>query len=218
MTKRILIAVAAVLLVIGVVHQTSAISNAARLRSKIATALELKKIQGKGDAIYWNEQADHYLHEGPITKAFECFEKGIAFDPTEAAIYQNLGTALFLYRKDAAKYYNLDEQQVYDRVFELYEQAMKQDQDNFALATDIAMTYYGIKPQRPEQALRAWRVALKLAPSGVEREGIFIHLARTEINAGFYGAARQSLVEVEDPAYAEMKEVLTRRVREALGQ
>jgi len=215
--KYSLIAVSATLVVAGVVFQTSALTQSIRLRSKADTDLQLKKIQKKGDAIYWNEVAEQYLHEGPISKAFECYEKGIASDATESAIFQNLGTALFLYRKDAAKYYDLDEQQVYDRVFEIYDKALKLEPDNFALATDIAMTYYGIRPQRPEQALKAWRHALSLATTDVEREGIYVHLARTEINAGLLGGAHNSLAAVKDPVYAEMKETLIRRLREAQG-
>lgn len=215
--RNSLIAVSAVAVIAGVVYQTSALTKTMRLRSLAVTELQIKQIQKKGDAIYWNELADRYLHEGPILKAFECYEKGIASDATEPAIFQNLGTALFLYRKDANKYYGLDEQQIFDRVFELYDQALKLDPNNFALATDIAMTYYGIRPQRPAQALKAWRHALSLATTDVEREGIHVHLARTEINAGLFGGAYHSLAEVKNPTYAEMKETLTRRIRNAQG-
>ncbi len=42
---------------------------------------------------------------------------------------------------------------------------------NFPLASDVAQTYYGIKPLRLEDALKAWTNTLALAHDEIEREG-----------------------------------------------
>jgi len=55
----------------------------------------------------------------------------------------------------------------------LYSNAMRLEPRNFALASDVAETYYGIKPWRFEDALRSWTNALALAHSEMEREQVY---------------------------------------------
>lgn len=185
-------------------------------RAEAATALELQVIQSKRAAIYWNERAETYLQFGPISKVFECYEKAIAADPSESASFHNLGTAIYLFRKDAAKFYALEEQQLFDRVLDLYAQALKLDPKNFELAVDIASTFYGISPARPEPALKAWKHALQLAETDTERDGIYVHIARNQVNAGLHAAAVQSLARIQGSQYAAMKERLSCRLSEHL--
>ena len=201
-----------VITVVALVHEVPAITSAARSCAEASAAVEIQKMRDKGNAIYWNEQAETYLQYGPIAKVFGCYERGIAADPTESAIFQNLATALVLYRKDAAKYYNLNEQQVFDRAFKVYGQALKVDPKNFDLAVDIATTYYVVYPQRPAQALEAWQRTLELARTRSEKEGIYVHITRTHLNAGLHTAASRSLAQIRDPKYAEMKGVLGLRL------
>ena len=66
----------------------------------------------------------------------------------------------------------------------LYRKATKLDPTNFVRASDLAMSYYGIKPLRINDALGAWTNALSLAHDDVEREGVYIHFARIQGTGG----------------------------------
>jgi tetratricopeptide (TPR) repeat protein len=161
----------------------------------------------------WNNLGNYYGEHGPTTNAFICYEKAIQLDPHESVYYQNFGTTVYLYRKDVKEFYHINEQQVFDKAMLLYSNAMKMDPTNFNLATDVAQTYYGIKPLRINDALVAWTNALKLAHDDVEREGVYIHFARVKMLAGQYAQAHQQLEAVTNPMYAEMK----RRVGRAIN-
>lgn len=154
----------------------------------------------------WNNLANYFGHRGPVTNAFKYYDTAIELKPTEPIYFQNLATTVFLFREDAAEYYKLTEQQVFDRALELYRKALALDPKNFLLANDLAQTYYGIKPLRLEEGLAAWQEALKLAKDELQREGVFIHLARYEINLGHFDAARQHLSIVTNAAYVQLKE------------
>ncbi len=174
----------------------------------------------------WNNLANFYGHNGPVTKAFECYGKALELKPTEAVYYQNLATTMYLFRRDATNYFKLTEQQVFDRALALYRQALEFDPTNFLLATDFAQSYYGIPAPKTgdleadrqaaqkltDEALAAWRIALKLARDDKEREGVHIHLARTQINAGRLADARKSLSFVTNAIYAGVKQRLLKRL------
>ena len=135
----------------------------------------------------WNNLANYYGEHGPTTNAFYCYEKAIQLDPTESVYYHNFGTTVYLYRKDVKEYYHINEQQVFDKALGLYSNAMKLDPTNFPLASDVAETYYGIKPLRTNDALLAWTNALHLANDEIEREGVYLHLARIKNERGTFG-------------------------------
>ncbi|HVY70428.1 MAG TPA: tetratricopeptide repeat protein [Verrucomicrobiae bacterium] len=158
----------------------------------------------------WNNLANIYGHHGPVKKAFEYYDKAISLNTNEPVYYHNLATVVYLFRKDAKEYYNINEQQVFDRALELYGKAQKLDPKDFQLATDIAQTYYGIKPQRTKDALAAWEVALNLAGTPEEREGIYLHIARVKIGASDFDGARASLESVTNASYAVLKTRLLR--------
>ena len=67
-----------------------------------------------------------------------------------------MGDTVFLFRKDAREFYGITEQQVFDKALGLYAEALKLDPKNFPLASDVAQTYYGIRPMRLDDALKAW--------------------------------------------------------------
>jgi tetratricopeptide (TPR) repeat protein len=162
----------------------------------------------------WNNLANHYGHRGPVEKAFEYYGKAIELDPEEPVYLQNLATSIYLFRKDAMEFYKITEKEVFDRSLELYRKAVKLDPENFPLATDYAQTYYGIKPLRIQEALTAWKYALKIAHDDFEREGVYIHLARVEINSGLFGDARQHLNLVTNDFYKTLKSRLDRNLVE----
>ncbi len=174
---------------------------------------KVRQIDPKNPAA-WNNMANYYGHRGPITNAFKYYETAIELKPTEPIYLQNLATTVFLFREDAQEYYKLTEQQVFDRALELYRKALALDPGNFLLANDLAQTYYGIKPLRLEEGLAAWRETLKLAKDELQREGVYIHLARYEINLGRYDEARQHLSIITNATYSQLKERVSKNLQE----
>jgi tetratricopeptide (TPR) repeat protein len=162
----------------------------------------------------WNNLANIFGHIGPIKKAFQYYEKAIELSPKEPVYIQNLATTVYLFRKDAAETYRIEEKEVFDKALELYRRAMKLDPTNLVLATDYAQSYYGIKPARVEDALAAWKHALSLAKTTVEKQGIYLHLARVELNNGLFKEAEEHLAMVKEPDMQHMKGRLERNLRE----
>ncbi len=166
----------------------------------------------------WNNLANHYGHRGPVEKAFEYYQRAIDLAPDEPVYLQNLATTTYLFRKDAMAYYKITEKQVFDRALELYRKAVKLDPDNFPLATDYAQSYYGIKPLRTEEALAAWNYALKIANDDFERQGVYVHLARVELNSGLFDQAQKHLDLVTNDFYNGLKSRLQRNLLEKQGK
>lgn len=180
----------------------------------------------------WNNLAGHYAHRGPIEKAFPYFEKAIELKPTEAQYWHSLGTVTYLFRRDAEKYYGLDEQGVFRKAFEFYAKATALRPLDFKLASDVAQTWYGVKPApAPDEAgrkraelaviesgLGAWTNVLRLATLDEEREGVRLHLARWQIKAGRWAEARTHLDAVTNATHSVVKARLERSWRDKQGQ
>jgi len=179
-------------------------------QEQLEKALELNS---KDPAVY-NNLANIYGHTGPVKKAFEYYARAIELSPLQSVYYYNFGTTVYLFRKDAMEFYEINEQQVFDKALELYSKALKLDPTNFPLASDVAQTYYGIKPWRTEAALKAWTNTLAIAHDEIEREGVYLHLARIKLNAGLFAEARAHINAVTNSMYAELKARLTRNVNE----
>jgi tetratricopeptide (TPR) repeat protein len=171
----------------------------------------------KNPAIY-NNLANICGHIGPIKKAFEYYAKAIQLNPLEPVYYHNFGTTVYLFRTDAKEYYGIDEQQVYAKAFGLYSNAMRLDPMNFPLASDVAQTYYGLKPLPTDTALQAWTNALRIAHDEIEREGVYVHFARVKLLAGRYDEARAHLNAVTNAMYAQLKDRLDRNLKEKLSE
>ncbi len=179
----------------------------------------------------WNNLANYYGHNGPVAKAFECYEKAVELNPNEPVYYQNFATTVYLFRQDAAAHFKITEQQVFEKAMGLYRKALELDPDNFLLATDFAQSYYGYKPPKignaetdrktadkfTEDALAAWRVALKLARDDVERQGVYIHFARIQINAGRFEGARKNLELVTNEMFNATKKNLFKKMNRLDG-
>jgi tetratricopeptide (TPR) repeat protein len=162
----------------------------------------------------YNNLANIYGHHGPVKKAFEFYEKAIKLNPLEPVYYHNFGTTVYLFRKDAKEYYGITEQQVFDKALALYSNAVHFDPTNFALASDVAQTYYGIKPTRTEEALLSWTNALKIATDEIEREGVYVHFARIKLHAGRLEEARGHLNAITNSMYLALKQRLARNIKE----
>lgn len=170
-----------------------------------------REIDPKNPAV-WNQLANYYGHNSPVDKAFEYYEKAIELDPKEPVYYQNFATTVYLFRKDAMEKYHITEPEVFDKSLALYAQALKLDPTNFVLATDLAISYYGIKPLRTNDALAAWTNTLSIATDELEREGVYIHLARIKLAAGRYAEVHTHLDAVTNAAYAELKGRIARNL------
>lgn len=182
--------------------------KAAMLQNEKAIELDPK------DPAAWNNLANYYVENGALTNAFINYTKAIELNPTESVYYENFATVVYLYRKDAREFYHINEQQVFDKSLALYRKAMQLDPDNFPLATDYAQSYYGIRPLRTNEALAVWTNALQIAHNDIEREGVYIHLARIKMLAGHYAEAQAQLDAVTNSKYADLKRVLERNLAE----
>jgi tetratricopeptide (TPR) repeat protein len=168
-----------------------------------------RRLDPKNPAV-WNNLANYYGEHSPVTNAFVYYAKAIELNPNEPVYYQNIATSVYLYRADAREFYGINEQQVFDKALALYQKSMQLDPDNFPLATDYAMSYYGIRPLRTNDALVAWTNTLKVAHNETEREGVYIHLARIKTSVGRFNEARAQLDAVTNSVYADMKQRLER--------
>ncbi len=162
----------------------------------------------------YNNMANIHGHIGDVKKAFEFYSKAIALAPDEPVYYHNFGTTVYLFRKDAREYFNIDEQQVFTKAFALYSNALRLDPDNFPLASDVAQTYYGVKPLRANDAMKAWTNALSLAHDEVEREGVYLHFARIRMLEDKHAEARSWLDRVTNSMYADLKRRVLRSIEQ----
>jgi tetratricopeptide (TPR) repeat protein len=162
----------------------------------------------------WNNLANYYGHRGPTTNAFICYAKAIELNPRESVYYHNFAVTVYLFRKDAEDFYHLSEPQVFEKALTLYREAMKLDPNNFILASDYAECFYGTHPPRWEDGLIAWDGALKIAHDDVEREGVYIHLARINWKLNRFADARRWLDQVTNEGYAVLKKRLARNLNE----
>lgn len=167
------------------------------------------------DPAPWNNLANYYGHNSPVTNAFACYEKAIELNPNEPVYYQNFATTVYLFRMDATNYFRISEQQVFTKAMGLYRKALSLDPENFPLATDLAQTYYGIHPPRIQDAFQAWNDALTIARDEIEREGVRIHLARWHRTAREFAAARRELNLVTNQMYAASKEKILKSLSNA---
>src|SRR5258707_3379113 len=164
------------------------------------------------DPAAYNNLGNICGHIGPVQKAFEYYAKAIELNPNESVYYHNFGTTVYLFRKDAKEFYSITEQQVFDKALLLYSNAVRLDPTNFPLASDVAQTYYGIKPMRPEAALRAWTNTLQIANDEIEREGVYLHFARIKLQTGRFAEAHAHLNAVTNQMYMDLKKRLTRNL------
>jgi hypothetical protein len=82
------------------------------------------------------------------------------------------------------------------------------------LASDIAETYYGIRPLRLEDALKAWTNTLALAHDEIEREGVYLHFARLKLQASRFAEVHAHLNAVTNDMYTTLKKRLVRNLEE----
>ncbi len=152
------------------------------------------------DPVTLNNVANYHGEHGPPEKAFEYLQKAIRLKPEESTYYRNCASIILLHREQARTYFGLaDEQATFRHAQALYRKAHERKPDDFLLASDLAQTFYHLKPHPYEEAVAAWETAFKLAPSRTEKEGVMVHLARIHSKAGEYDEARRNLNGISIP-------------------
>lgn len=164
------------------------------------------------DPAAWNNLANYYGHHNEPAMAFAYYEQAMALNSKAAVYYRNLASAMLMYPKDAAQYFRLSEDGVNHKALDLYQKAFGLDPKDFLLATDLAQTYYTIKPFEYQKAHAAWEKALTLASSDMEKEGVYLHLARVEALAGKRKAAMHYLNSVTNQAFLRIRQGLEDRL------
>lgn len=185
-----------------------------------------RELDPKNPAV-WNQLANWHGHNSPVTNSFDYYQKAVDLDPTEPTYYWNFATTVFLFRRDATNHFNITEQQVFEKALALYRKAVELDPENFELVTDYAQTYYGVKVPKTgdpkldhhavqkhcDEALGAWQVALKMARDDIEKQGIYVHFARLQINADRFDDARTNLAALTHPMFAATKGLLEKKLK-----
>ncbi len=163
----------------------------------------------------WNNLANYYGHRSPVKKSFEYYAKAIELNPNEPVYHWNFATTVYLFRKDAMEFYQINETQVFDKALALYRAAMKLAPNDFILATDYAQSYYGTKPPRYKDGLAAWTDVLKIARDEIERDGVRIHLGRIHWKLSEFDAARKQLAAITNEMYTPSKTKLLKNIEES---
>jgi tetratricopeptide (TPR) repeat protein len=166
------------------------------------------------NAAVYSNLAGRYGESGPVNKAFEFYAKAVELGPNEPVYYHNFADSLYVLRKTAATYYKINEQQVYQKVLGLYSNALRLDPQNFSFARDLAQTYYSLKPLPVDPALSSWTNALRIAHEPVDREDVFVNLARLKMLDGRFTEARQQLTVVTNQTWMQAKTVLLHNIEE----
>lgn len=163
----------------------------------------------------WNNLGGLYARLDQVPKALTCYAEAIRLNPTCAAYHHRLGTVICLFRSEAARHYHCDESSALQKGIQLYREAARLDPQDFEIAQDLAETYYGLLPGSSplkddqkvtaRQALVAWTNALQVAGEEIQREGVYLHLARWQFRLGEATAARESLGQVTDRSLEVLK-------------
>jgi len=120
---------------------------------------------------------------------------------------------------------------VFKKAFQFYAKATALRPLDFKLASDVAQTWYGVKPATAEtdaakkaaelvvidSGLGAWTNALRLATLDEEREGVRLHMARWQIKAGRWSEARTHLDGVTNAIHTTVKVRIERTWRDKQG-
>jgi len=166
----------------------------------------------------WNNLAHYYQHRGPVKKAFRNYTKAIKLNPREPVFLRNLASSVYVFRRDAMEYYGITEREVFNKAIQLYRQALELDPKNFELATELAESFYLIKPLLTIEALQAWNYALDVAENDFQREGVYLHMARVEMNSGMFEEARKHLDAVTNALHNTVKGPLARTLQNKVAQ
>jgi len=94
-----------------------------------------------GNPAAWNNLANYYGHNGPVTNSFRYYAKAIELDPTQSTYYFNLATTVYLFRRDATNFYQISEEQVFEKAMALYRKALELDSDFLPSRINLGRAY-----------------------------------------------------------------------------
>ncbi len=120
-------------------------------------------------------------------------ERMIGLAPQSAARLREHAATVATLRKDAARYFHCDAQQVPEIALRLYAAAVVLAPKDASLARESAMAFYQFSHNRQQEAIDAWRHVLHVAPDANSRAEAHVHLARWLGRTGKIGAARRHL-------------------------
>lgn len=176
-----------------------------------------------GNPAVWNNLGGLYARLGRIPEALSSYQEAVRLNPSEAVYPHSLGTLICLFPREAAAYLHCDETQVLSHAVSHYQTAVRLDPDNFEYAQDLAETYYGRRPPKPEteearralgqQALGAWTNALERATLNVQREGVYLHMARWHLRSGSEKSALECLQRVTNNALLDLRQELQAQIK-----
>jgi tetratricopeptide (TPR) repeat protein len=175
---------------------------------------ERERDEDSRNPVAWNNLAHFYGHEGPTSMAFDCYEKMLKLQPEDAVYYRNFAITVFLYRRDAMEYFQEDEQKVYDRSLKLYAEALRRAPKDFGIASELAESYFVIRPVRVNEAIKAWEQALSTANDEMEQGLSRLGLARFAITAGHFERAKELLNQVVAPELEAQRAIVLRTLQQ----
>jgi tetratricopeptide (TPR) repeat protein len=160
----------------------------------------------------YNNLAGSYSEVGPASKAFEFYTKAIDLNPNQPLYYHNFASTMYVLRSRAMTHYGINEQQVFARIIELYSNSVRLAPTNFTYASDLAQTFYSMRPFPADGAANAWSNALRTARGPANREEAYLQLSRVNMIAGHLREARVLLNEVNGPEHSLAKSNLLQNI------
>jgi len=134
-------------------------------------------------------------------------------DPHEPVYLQNFATTVIYFAKTPAELSHYRATDFRQGARSLYAGA-ETFADEFSARHRSCAKLLRIKPVRTEDALRSWTNALSIAHDEIEREGVYLHLARFKLNAGLFAEAHAHLNDVTNENYGDLKKLLARNLAE----
>jgi len=146
-----------------------------------------------------NNIGTYWLHFGGAGKAMDRFRKAVKLDPTGPDYHFNLGQAYYLFRYVAQEKYGWSLADVFEHAIEESRTGSELKPDDFELAEDYAMTFFGAESfgVTPDWAAArtAWKRCRTLAGNDGQVFMITLNMARVELRAGAPADARKYALE-----------------------
>ena len=166
----------------------------------------------------WNNLGGLYARLEKVGRAFACYEEAIRLNTNQASYPHSLGTLICLFPREAGEYYHCPESETIPKAVSYYETAIRLDSENFEYSQDLAETFYATlrgstaKPEAREdwgrKALGAWTNALSRTAIDIQREGVYLHMARWHLRLGEKASASLRLGQVTHRALLPIKREL----------
>jgi len=157
-----------------------------------------------------NARAAHSMGEtaleiGEIPDAFSAFQDATRLNPQSGLYHFSLANVCFLFRRQIG----MEETAAIAEAMEQFSQACTVEPLNMDYARAYAETFYEIPHPNWEEAEKAWKHLLEIAP---DKSFAQLNLARVCLKVGKKAEARAWLGKIHDTAYQSVKEKISRQV------